>query len=98
MLPADYNLFVEEFRKNPSSTWIMKPAGKGIARPQSLIFIMKYTLFLFSIFTAYLKLKLEFRLRFRCCICGWKSSKGLLGLDDFFLIHCNVHLLALGDC
>ena len=30
MLPADYNLFVEEFRKNPCSTWIMKPCGKGI--------------------------------------------------------------------
>ena len=30
MLPADYNLFVEEFRKNPSSTWIMKPCGKGV--------------------------------------------------------------------
>ena len=31
MLPADYNIFVEEFRRNPSSTWIMKPAGKGVS-------------------------------------------------------------------
>ncbi len=34
MLPQDYNLFVEEFRKQPNTTWIMKPTsrsqGKGI--------------------------------------------------------------------
>ncbi|KAH6563675.1 hypothetical protein BASA62_008391 [Batrachochytrium salamandrivorans] len=28
-LPGDYNLFAEEFRKNPSSVWIMKPTDKA---------------------------------------------------------------------
>ena len=30
ILPADYNIFVEEFRHQPNSTWIMKPPGKGM--------------------------------------------------------------------
>lgn len=28
-LPGDYNLFVEEFRRNPQNVWIMKPTDKA---------------------------------------------------------------------
>ncbi len=28
-MPADYNLFAEDFKKDPNGTWIMKPAAKG---------------------------------------------------------------------
>ena len=41
MLPADYNIFVEEFRRNPASTWIMKPAGKGLHGVFSIISILE---------------------------------------------------------
>jgi len=34
IFPGDYNIFVEEFRRQPNSTWICKPAhrsqGQGI--------------------------------------------------------------------
>ncbi|XP_074660059.1 polyglutamylase complex subunit TTLL1-like isoform X2 [Tubulanus polymorphus] len=41
MLPADYNLFVEEFKKNSNTTWIMKPCGK--ARGIGIFLINKLT-------------------------------------------------------
>ena len=29
ILPGDYSLFVEEFRRNQNAMWIMKPSGKA---------------------------------------------------------------------
>ena len=40
-LPGDYNLFAEEFKKNPSSIWIMKPTDK--ARGIGIFIINKMT-------------------------------------------------------
>ncbi|GMH42391.1 hypothetical protein BSKO_10310 [Bryopsis sp. KO-2023] len=37
MLPQDYSLFVEEFRRSSNSTWIMKPACKAQGRGIFLI-------------------------------------------------------------
>jgi tubulin polyglutamylase TTLL1 len=47
LLPADYNLFVEEFRRNPNAKWIMKPTarsqGKGIFIINKLSQIKKWS-------------------------------------------------------
>lgn len=47
LLPADYNLFVEEFRRNPNAMWIMKPTsrsqGKGIFIINKLAQIKKWS-------------------------------------------------------
>ena len=29
ILPGDYTIFVEEFKKNPNTTWIMKPTNRA---------------------------------------------------------------------
>ncbi|KAG5442882.1 putative tubulin polyglutamylase ttll1 [Clonorchis sinensis] len=29
LIPQDYNLFTEEFKRNPTLTWILKPSGKA---------------------------------------------------------------------
>ena len=47
LLPADYTLFVEEFRRNPNICWIMKPTsrsqGKGIFIINKLAQIKKWS-------------------------------------------------------
>ena len=47
LLPADYTLFVEEFRRNPNAMWIMKPTarsqGKGIFIIDKLAQIKKWS-------------------------------------------------------
>lgn len=32
MLPSDYSIFVEEYRRQPNATWIMKPSGSAQGR------------------------------------------------------------------
>ena len=48
LLPADYSLFVEEFRRNPNAMWIMKPTarsqGKGIFIINKLAQIKKWSM------------------------------------------------------
>lgn len=48
LLPADYTIFVEEFRRNPNAMWIMKPTsrsqGKGIFIINKLAQIKKWSM------------------------------------------------------
>ena len=39
--PGDYNIFVEEFRRNPNTMWIMKPSSK--AQGQGIFLVNKLT-------------------------------------------------------
>lgn len=47
ILPGDYTIFVEEFRRKPEETWIMKPnasaQGKGIFLVNKLTQIKKWS-------------------------------------------------------
>lgn len=47
LLPADYNIFVEEFKRSPNAMWIMKPTsrsqGKGIFIINKLSQIKKWS-------------------------------------------------------
>ncbi|XP_043572891.1 probable tubulin polyglutamylase TTLL1 isoform X2 [Chiloscyllium plagiosum] len=84
MLPGDYNLFVEEFRKNPTSTWIMKPCGKaqgkGIFLINKLSQIKKWSRD--SRTTTY-------RLGF-CRFCTMKYTPSTSELDNMFVHLTNV--------
>jgi len=41
IFPGDYTIFVEEFRRNPKTMWIMKPASK--AQGQGIFLVNKLT-------------------------------------------------------
>ncbi|XP_051818226.1 polyglutamylase complex subunit TTLL1 isoform X3 [Antechinus flavipes] len=91
MLPADYNLFVEEFRKSPSSTWIMKPCGKaqgkGIFLINKLSQIKKWSRD--SKTSSY---KLGF-----CRFCTVKYTPSTSELDNMFVHLTNVAIQKHGD-
>jgi tubulin polyglutamylase TTLL1 len=41
MMPADYNLFADDFRRDPNHTWIMKPAARGDLLPIDICLLWK---------------------------------------------------------
>ncbi|KAK9977195.1 hypothetical protein ABG768_019016 [Culter alburnus] len=106
MLPADYNLFVEEFRKSPSSTWIMKPCGKAQGKAHVISLYIdnplliggkKFDLRLYVLVTSYRPLKCYmYKLGF-CRFCTVKYTPSTSELDNMFVHLTNVAIQKHGD-
>lgn len=91
MLPADYNLFVEEFRKHPNTMWIMKPCGK--ARGVGIFLVNKLSqLKKWSRDSKTNRYQLGF-----CRFCTVKYNANINELDNMFVHLTNVSIQKHGE-
>ncbi|CAL1301071.1 unnamed protein product [Larinioides sclopetarius] len=101
ILPADYNMFVEEFRKNPSSTWIMKPCGKCKYYKLILLIFLSQGVGIFLInklsqLKRWSRDSTSYRLGF-CRFCHVKYSGNIKELDNMFVHLTNVSIQKQAD-